>query len=131
MTDKEKLITYRLKQAEETITDAEKMLQSNFSPRSIINRAYYAAFYSVLALFLQADTPLKTSKHSGVISIFDKEFVRPGKIDKYYSKILHKMAEFRQKADYREFVSLSAEDAVEHVKYAQEFLKAIKSAIGK
>lgn len=47
MTDKQTLLAFRLKQAEETLTDAEKMLQSGLSTRSIINRAYYAVFYSI------------------------------------------------------------------------------------
>jgi len=80
MTDKQALCAYRLAQAEETLLDARKMLQNNLSPRSIINRAYYAMFYAVLALFLKADINLKTSKHTGVISIFDKEFVHAGKL---------------------------------------------------
>ena len=40
MNDKEALFTYRLKQAEETLLDAERMLHGGFSPRSITNRAY-------------------------------------------------------------------------------------------
>lgn len=39
MTDKQTLLFYRLQQAEETLSDAEKMLASGLSPRSIINRA--------------------------------------------------------------------------------------------
>jgi len=100
MTDKEALFTYRLKQAEETLLDAERMLQGSFSSRSITNRAYYSMFYAVLALFLKADMRIKTSKHIGVISIFDKEFILTEKIDKYYSEILHKMFNIRQKGDY-------------------------------
>ncbi|GAB61214.1 MAG: HEPN domain-containing protein [Candidatus Jettenia sp.] len=89
MTDKEALSVYRFKQAEETLSEAERMVRENFSPGSIINRAYYSLFYSVLALFLKADINVKTSKHSGIISVFDKEFVKTGKIDKRYSKIFH------------------------------------------
>ena len=33
MTEKEALFTYRLKQAEETLSDVEKMSQENLSPR--------------------------------------------------------------------------------------------------
>jgi len=88
MTDREVLYLYRLGQAEETLSEAEKMLQENFSPRSITNRVYYTMFYAVLALFLKTSLNIKTSKHIGIISTFDKEFVKQGKIDKHYSKIL-------------------------------------------
>jgi uncharacterized protein (UPF0332 family) len=42
MTDMETLFSYRYKQAEETLLEAQKMLEAGFSPRSIINRAYYS-----------------------------------------------------------------------------------------
>lgn len=129
MTDKEALLSYRLKQADETLLDAEKMLQAGLSPRSIINRAYYSAFYAVLALFLKADISLKTSKHAGVLSIFDREFVHSGKIDKHYSKTLHRMFNARQESDYKELVELSLEDAAEFVELARGFLEGIKKSI--
>jgi hypothetical protein len=129
MTDKEALFLYRLSQAEETLSDAHKMLQENFSPRSIINRAYYSMFYAVLAVFLKTDTNLKTSKHTAVISIFDREIVNKGKMDQRYSKYLHKLFEARQESDYKEFVQFSSDDAAGFVKLANEFLEGIKKLI--
>lgn len=129
MTDKQTLCAYRLAQAEETLLDARKMLQNNLSPRSIINRAYYAMFYAVLALFLRADINIKTSKHTGVISIFDKEVVHTGKIDTYYSKIFHKTFVARQVGDYKEFVVFSPEDAAKFVKFAEEFFDDVKKFV--
>lgn len=37
MTDKEVLFTYRLQEAEETLSEAELMLNGAFSPRAIVN----------------------------------------------------------------------------------------------
>ena len=126
MTDKETLFLYRMKQAEETLADAESLLRGHCSPRSITNRAYYSMFYALMALFLKSGVNTKTSKHIGVISLFDREFVRVGKIDKYYSEVLHKMFNSRQKGDYKELIEITSDDASEHVKLAEEFLKAIK-----
>lgn len=72
MTDRQVLYLYRIGQAEETLSDAEKMLSENLTPRSIINRAYCSMFYALLALFIDQRVNIKTSKHSGVISIYDK-----------------------------------------------------------
>lgn len=126
MTDRETLFLYRLKQAEETLIDAEKMLSGNLSPRSITNRAYYSMFYALLALFLKTGINIKTSKHMGVISIFDKEFVKTGNFDKYYSRILHEIFDARLEGDYKELIDISTEDAAEHVELARKFLKNIK-----
>ena len=128
---KQTLFSYRLKQAEETLLDVEKMLNNNLSPRSIINRAYYSMFYAVIALFLKANVTIKTSKHSGVISIFDKEFIHAGKIDKRYSKMLHNMLNLREKSDYKELVVLTIQDAEDAFKIAKEFLTEIRNLLEK
>ena len=129
MTDTQALFTYRLRQAAETLRDAEKMLQNDLTPRSVINRAYYAMFYTVLALFISAGLNPKTSKHSGVITVFDKEFVHTGKLDRRFSRMLHRMFNARQECDYKELVESSAEEAAESIKMANEFVRTIKSFI--
>ncbi len=47
MTDLETIFGYRMRQTEETLSEAVKMLESGFSPRSIVNRSYYAMFYAM------------------------------------------------------------------------------------
>ncbi len=126
MTDVETLMSYRLKQAEETIQDAEAMLTVRISSRSIVNRAYYAMFYAVLALFLKENINLKTSKYSGVISLFDREFIVSEKIEKRFSQSLHKMFNVRQEADYKELIEITHQDAEEKVNIAKEFIEMIK-----
>ena len=125
MTDNNALYEYRLNQAKTTLDDAEVMLKENISPRSIINRAYYSAFYIVLALFLKEGIQTRTSRHSGVIGIFDKEFILKGKISKRCSQILHGLFDNRQEFDYKEFATVDQEDAVKAVKDATEFVDTI------
>lgn len=129
MTDRETLIRYRIKQAEETLADAEAMRAGAFSRRSIVNRAYYSMFYALLGLLLGTNTILKTSKHSGIISIFDQNFILTGKMDKKFSKSLHKMFNARQVADYKELVEVSSEEADDAIKTAGDFVEEIKKFI--
>ncbi len=126
MTDNEVLFTFRLKEAEETLAEAERMLQGEFSPRAIVNRAYYSMFYALLSLFLKTGANIKTSKHAGVISAFDREFVKTGKIDKHYSTILHDAFDLRVEGDYKDLVHIPREKAELAVRNAREFLSAIK-----
>ena len=126
MTDTESLYQYRMKQAEETLREAERMMEGGFSSRTIINRAYYAMFYSLLSLFLNEGITLKTSKHMGVISHFDKDFILPKKIDSRYSAILHKIFNARQKVDYKEFADVSLDEARVYVDQAREFIDRIR-----
>jgi uncharacterized protein (UPF0332 family) len=61
---------------------------------------------------LQAHS-LGTSKHTGVISLFDREFVKAGIFDRAMSQALHRAFELKQKADYMEEPSISKEDVNE------------------
>jgi len=73
-------VELRLANAGEALRDAAALRQAN-SVRGAINRAYYAMFYAVLALFLKMGINARTSKHAGVIAMFDKEFIHTGKLD--------------------------------------------------
>jgi uncharacterized protein (UPF0332 family) len=130
MTDGETLLSFRLNEARETLADAEQMLAGGISPRSVANRAYYAMFYAVLALFLKAGITSRTSKHAGVISIFDKEFVHTGKLDVRLSKLLHKTFAARQTMDYKEMVVVTQQEAADYVQAAREFVSAITTYVG-
>lgn len=81
------------------------------------------------ALLIQFDIHIKTSKHAGIISTFDKEFIHKGKLDKHFSRTLHKSFKVRQEADYKKFVELSLADAANFVKSAEEFLAGLKDLI--
>jgi uncharacterized protein len=102
------LINSRLKQANESIEEARVLSKENISLRGVVNRLYYAMFYAVLALLQERN--LGTAKHAGVISLFDKEFVKTDLFDKTMSHALHRGFEMRQKGDYMEQSTLSREE---------------------
>ena len=129
MNHKETLMNYRLQQAQETILEIDTMIKEKFSTRSIINRSYYAMFYAILALFIKYNIIINTSKHSGIITIFDKEFIKNGIIDITYSKILHKIFNYRLESDYKEFVTIQFDEAIELANKAKEFVNMIQKII--
>jgi len=116
------LIEYRLGEASEALGDAE-LLARNGRSRSALNRAYYAMFYSVLAVLTFRG--LGTSKHSGAIALFDKEFVKTGLLHTRLSEWLHEAFAKRQKADYDEVTSVSEEDACQLIGRASEFCQEV------
>lgn len=127
--EKTSLIRYRLEQAQDSLKEADVLLQAGMSHRSVMNRLYYAMFYALLALL--QDKQAGTSKHSGAISLFDKEFIKTGILDKEFSKVLHRAFELRQKGDYMEQTEVTKQDieeiqpkAVLFVNKAKTYLKA-------
>ena len=118
------LIKHRLEQAQEALDDAKYLIDGNRSPQSIINRSYYAMFYAALALLQKISKA--PSKHSGVISLFDKEFVMRGIFEKELSKDFHKAFELRQSTDYKIIKPISADKANQIWQKAVKFVQALK-----
>lgn len=122
--EKLSLIKHRLKQADDSIEEAKVLLKEKMSLRAVINRSYYAMFYAVLALLQKKQ--LGTSKHIGAISLFDREFIKTGVLDKEMSKALHRAFELRQKSDYMEQAEVTKKDIDEILPEAISFVKKIK-----
>jgi len=118
------LIRHRLEQAEESLKDAKVLLDGDRSPRSIINRSYYAMFYAVLALLQKIEKI--PHKHSGAISFFDTDFVLKGLFSKELSKDLHDIFILRQVSDYQIIESVTLKDAETALKRAEGFVEAVK-----
>jgi uncharacterized protein (UPF0332 family) len=119
------LIRYRLEQATTALEDAKFLLTGNRSPQSIVNRSYYAMFYAALALLQKISKA--PSKHTGVISLFDSEFVLKGTFPKELSKDFHKAFELRQQSDYKAIQPVTCERAEEILQKAERFLDAVKT----
>lgn len=118
------LIRYRLKEADDSIQEAEVLLKEGMSMRAVMNRLYYAMFYAVLALLHEKQ--LGTSKHIGAISLFDREFIKNGIFDKELSKTFHRAFELRQKGDYMEEIEVTQKDIDEMFPKIRNFIDEIK-----
>ena len=123
------LIKHRLEQAQEALDDAKYLIDGDRSPQSIINRSYYAMFYAALALLQKISKA--PSKHSGVISLFDKEFVMKGIFEKELSKDFHKAFELRQSTDYKIIKPISADKASQIWQKAVKFVHALKNYLNR
>ncbi len=120
------LVKYRLEQADEALRAAETLLKEGLLG-SAVNRAYYAMFYSVLALL--ALDKRETSKHSGAISLFDREYVKTGIFSKEFSRWLHQAFDLRQRSDYAVKYTPSREEAEQTINQAQAFVARVKEVL--
>ena len=117
------LIKYRVEQAHETLKESQ-ILFGEKALRGTVNRAYYAMFYALLALL--ATKRLGTSKHSGAISLFDREFVKNGLLPKELSKFLHIAFDRRQNSDYGEMITIDQNIAKETINNAEIFISEVE-----
>ena len=120
----EDLLRYRMEQAHETLREAE-ILFNESALRGTINRAYYAMFYALLALL--ATKRLGTSKHSGALALFDREFVKTGVFHRGLSRSLRLAFDRRQTHDYGEMAQVNRQIAEETLADAKAFVAAIEA----
>ncbi len=124
--EKKKLLAlHRLRQAEESLEEAQYLLAGGKSLRSVANRVYYGMFYAVLALLIYE--PYASSKHSGVLAYFNKRFVKGGFFSEEMGRALNKAFELRQRGDYREYFELSKEQVEPLLGRAAAFVAAIRT----
>ena len=127
MTDNlKRLVEYRFQQAQETLTVASELFDKGHF-RDAVNRAYYAMFYCSLGLL--AAKKLGSSKHSGVLSLFSKHFVKTGRISFESGRHLREAFELRQNCDYREFVEITAQQTKEVIDNAVTFISEARKAL--
>lgn len=120
---REDLAKYRLEMSNEHMKSAKALLDIG-SYKDSIGRSYFAMFSAVRALL--ALEAVDFSKHSGVISYFQKEYIKTGKMEVKYSKSLSQAFQIRNNADYQVFFVVSKKDAEEQFERAEEFVDAVK-----
>lgn len=69
------------------------------------------------------------SKHAGVISYFQKEYIKTNIFDKKYSKYIQQAFQIRNGCDYDDFFIVSRQDAEEQYQRAEEILKVVQEYI--
>jgi hypothetical protein len=106
--------------ADQALSDA-RAAEERGSFRNCLNRSYYAAFYAASALITTRG--LHSSKHRGVLSHFDKEFVLSGQMQREHGRALHRLFELRSDADYEIFGDFSADQAEWAVDAADAFIE--------
>lgn len=114
------LARYRLEKATKILVEAKDNLAQNHYGVSV-NRSYYAMFTAARALL--AVKEMDSSKHSGVIALFNQHIVKAGLFPKEINKFLARAKGLREDADYGDFVEMSKEDAQTQLNRAKKFVK--------
>ena len=120
------LSKWRIEKAEMTFKDGEQ-LEHLGSYHSAINRFYYAAFHAVRALL--ATKEMDSAKHSGIISFYNKEFVKVGIVSKASSKALSDLFRLRSHADYDDFKTFDKDDCLVAREQAKGIIEEISNVL--
>ena len=123
---KKDLIRYRILRAWDTLDDA-RILVENEKWNSSINRLYYAAYYAVIALLLNAD--LKPTTHSGTKSVFSKEFISTNIIPRDLGKVYSQLFTWRQKGDYDDLFDFNEERVLPYLEPVKVLIETIEALV--
>lgn len=127
MTRKQKeVVGHRLARARETLA-AAKVLEDSHFHFSAINRLYYACFYAVTALL--ASQGLASSKHPGVLALFNRHFVKTDIVSKRLGKFFGDLFDTRHEGDYSDFATFTSEELTELHESAANFVEEISCII--
>lgn len=117
------LSVYRLNMAEEKLRSAKILLDAG-QYKDSIGRSYYAVFSALRAVL--ARDKVDFSKHAGVISYFQREYLKTELFDKKYSRYISSAFQIRNNCDYDDFFIVSKEEAVEQYEHACELYEVVK-----
>ncbi len=122
------LSKYRLDSSRERLNSAKLLMEAG-QYRDSIGRSYYAIFTAVRAVL--AKDGVDFSKHTGVISYFQREYIKTGIFDKKFSNYLQTAFQIRNNCDYDDFFIASKDDAAEQYARAEEFYITISKYLSK
>ena len=81
------------------------------------------------ALLLSKD--ISSPKHSGVLSLFNKHFVKTGLIPVELGKFYSRLFDTRLESDYADLITLTMEEIRDNVKTAEILIFAVTALIKK
>jgi len=120
------VVRYRLQRACETLEDARILARAGrWNP--CVSRLYYACFYAVSALLLQQG--LSSSKHTGMRSLFNRHYVKTGKVSKELAQVYNDLFERRQESDYLDFTYFEEAQVRPWISRAETFVEYIASMV--
>ena len=120
------LAQYRMERASEMLEASEGNLQIQ-QYKTSLNRSYYAIFHAMRAANILKG--FDSSKHSGVIAFFNKEYLKSGILDRNLSIIIKSSSFLREKSDYDDFFIASKSDAESQLEKAKYFVAEVRKLV--
>ena len=127
MTPSEALAQHRIARAHTALQEADLLMEQGHLSGAL-NRVYYAAFYAARAML--ATRGLDSSRHSGVIALFQEHFVRTGLVATDIARALPRAFEKRQTSDYGDFSEPSSDEILSLRDQVRVFVASCERIVG-
>ena len=122
------LARHRFERAETALNEAiDELSRNNYS--LTVNRAYYSVFYAIRAFL--ATVNQDSSKHSGVMALFNQYFIKTGVVSEISFKAIQSLMDLRHEGDYQDFAKITQEEAKGAVETAKMIIDLLRGALNK
>lgn len=130
MNNSERLeyVKFRIDSAYETHKAAILLFENGFW-NSCVNRLYYSVFYAVNALLVWNEIQPKT--HSTVKSQFSQHFVKTGKFETRFGRLLNTLYDWRQRGDYENLFMYNKESVEPLLESCLDMIQQIEAEINR
>lgn len=117
-----------VEKAKQKLHAADTLFKNN-EHDDAVSRAYYSVFHAAQAILLTEG--LSANTHQGVVNLFGLHFVKTGKFNKKFGKILANLKDDRENGDYEIYSAIDRETAEQAFQEASDFLKAAERYLAK
>lgn len=122
------LSKYRFECAKEMLDASKENLEIG-QYRTSLNRSYYAVFHAMRAVNVLKG--YDSSKHSGVIAYFNKNFLKEKLLDRSLYMIIKDTSYLREKSDYDDFFVANFQEAQKQLQNANIFIDSVAAFLEK
>jgi uncharacterized protein (UPF0332 family) len=118
----------RLKQARESLDEAQALLADGMDVGFVLTNLYYAYYYSILSLMNEGQVP--TTMQSVTLGLFERQYVRTGIMKKEYDDAVHRVFDIKPKCS-GEKTLVGAGEIRELTLLASDFIQAVETYLEK
>lgn len=120
------MVRLHIEKAHQNLSDAQLLFESE-SLSSATGRLYYAVFHAVHALFVANGISSKT--HHCMNTQFNEHFIKTGKIEVKYGRVVANLEYLREKAEYDIIFRISRDEYEALQPVACELIQKIESLL--
>lgn len=118
----------RLRQARESLDEAQALLAAEMHTGFVLTNLYYAYYYAILALMNEGQVP--STMQSVTIGLFGQKYIKTGMFEKKYDDAIHRIFSSKPKCN-GEKTPVSAGEVNELVALAGAFVLDVETYLKK
>jgi len=120
------IVELELEKSARTLEQVDYLIQGKLW-ETLANRLYYGAYHAVCALLIH--NGIQVGTHKGAVVMFNKEFVKTGKITEEEGRVYSQLQSLRERGDYNCYINTNESEIMPYVAATRAFVSKIRELI--